>query len=198
MMRKKNYFFNLKIFKFFNQNDLNTLPRMFLSSFLIILTFYFVPILLEASKNRNFELPNNSKKILAYTLNNKGNGELTDEQILDENDLLSDILSLNDLDTDTVRLSASTIKQLFEDTNYSLDDVRKTKLVKPVALTLLPDEIKMERTLSNDSLVVKKLIKMGHKINSVRSMNRVDAILLKDGILYSGADRRGDDFAASF
>ena len=142
-MRKKNYFFSLKIFKFLNQNDLNTLPRMFLSSFLIILTFYFVPILLEASKNRNFELPNNSKKILAYTLNNKGNGELTDEQILDENDLLSDILSLNDLDTDTVRLSASTIKQLFEDTNYSLDDVRKTKLVKPVALTLLPGEIKM-------------------------------------------------------
>ena len=62
----------------------------------------------------------------------------------------------------------------------------------------LPDQIKMERTLSDDSLVVKKLIKMGHKINIVRSMNRVDAILLKDGILYSGADRRGDDFAASF
>ena len=56
----------------------------------------------------------------------------------------------------------------------------------------------MERTLSNDSLVVKKLIKMGHKINSVRSMNRVDAILSKDGTLYGGADRRGDDFAASF
>ena len=62
----------------------------------------------------------------------------------------------------------------------------------------LPDQIKMERTLSNDSLVVKKLIKMGHEINSVRSMNRVDAILLKDGVIYSGADRRGDDFAASF
>ena len=62
----------------------------------------------------------------------------------------------------------------------------------------LPDQIKMERTLSNDSLVIKKLIKMGHRINSVRSMNRVDAILSKDGVLYGGADRRGDDFAASF
>jgi Bax protein len=40
-------------------------------------------------------------------------------------------------------LSASTIKQLFEDTNYNLKDVRKKKLVKPVALTLLPQEIKM-------------------------------------------------------
>ena len=47
------------------------------------------------------------------------------------------------METDTVRLNASTIKQLFEDTNYTLNDVRKTKLVKPVALTLLPNEIKM-------------------------------------------------------
>ena len=64
-------------------------------------------------------------------------------QILNEKDLLVDIFSLNDLETDTVRLNASTIKQLFEDTNYTLNDVRKTKLVKPVALTLLPNEIKM-------------------------------------------------------
>ena len=47
------------------------------------------------------------------------------------------------LESDSVRLSASTIKQLFEDTDYNLKDVRKTKLVKPVALTLLPQEIKM-------------------------------------------------------
>ena len=32
---------------------------------------------------------------------------------------------MNDLETDTVRLNASTIKQLFEDTNYSLKDVRE-------------------------------------------------------------------------
>ena len=51
--------------------------------------------------------------------------------------LLFDIFSLNDLETDSVRLSAATIKQLFEDTNYSLKDVRKNKLVKPVALSLI-------------------------------------------------------------
>ena len=81
---------------------------------------------------------------MAYTLNNDGNSlENDDEAYLDENDLLKDIFSLNDLETDTVRLNASTIKQLFEDTNYSLQDVREKKLVKPVALTLLPAEIKM-------------------------------------------------------
>ena len=42
--------------------------------------------------------------------------------------IYSDILA-NDLETDTIRLNASTIKQLFEDTNYSLKDV-ETKLVK--------------------------------------------------------------------
>ena len=62
---------------------------------------------------------------------------------MNESDLLRDIFTLNDLEVDTVRLNASTIKQLFEDTNYSLNDVREKKLVKPVALTLLPQEIKM-------------------------------------------------------
>ena len=59
-----------------------------------------------------------------------------------------DIFSLNDLETDTVRLNASTIKQLFEDTGYNLKDVRKKKLVKPIALTLLPQEIKMIESLT--------------------------------------------------
>jgi Bax protein len=57
--------------------------------------------------------------------------------------VLFDIFSLNNLESGTVRLSASTIKQLFQDTDYNLKDVRKKKLVKPVALTLLPSEIKM-------------------------------------------------------
>ena len=88
------------------------------------------------------EFQNNSKSILAYTLNNKNEGTYSDNE-LNEKDLLIDIFSLNDLETDTVRLNASTIKQLFEDTDYKLDDVRQKKLVKPVALTLLPAEIKM-------------------------------------------------------
>ena len=50
---------------------------------------------------------------------------------------------MNELETDTVRLNASTIKQLFEETDYTLKDVREKKLVKPVAFTLLPQEIRM-------------------------------------------------------
>jgi Bax protein len=122
----------------------NVISRIFLSSFVIVSFFYIVPIFINfADKNfNNKEFTNNSKKILAYTLNSKKQ-KTKDNENLAEEDLLFDIFSLNDLETDSVRLSAATIKQLFEDTNYSLKDVRKNKLVKPVALTLLPQEIKM-------------------------------------------------------
>ena len=132
----------IKNLNFFKEKSLNNLLRILLSSCLIISFFYITPIFLNfAEKNlNNKEFTNNSKKILAYTLNN---GSGNDNEDINENEVLFDIFSLNDLETDTVRLSASTIKQLFEDTGYNLKDVRKKKLVKPVALSLLPQEIKM-------------------------------------------------------
>ena len=134
----------IKFLKVLDQRSLKPFYKIFLSSLLIISFFYLMPIAINYSKNKTFVFENNSKQILAYTLNNDGNNlENSDESYLDENDLLKDIFSLNDLETDTVRLNASTIKQLFEDTNYSLKDVREKKLVKPVALTLLPAEIRM-------------------------------------------------------
>ena len=43
--------------------------------------------------------------------------------------------------SDTVRLSAATIQELFKDTKYNLKDVRETKLVKPITLDLLPEQM---------------------------------------------------------
>ena len=130
---------NLDIFK---EKSLNNLLRVVLSSFLMISFFYITPIFINFAQKKlnNKEFTNKSKQILAYTLNN---GSRDEDEIINEDDVLFDIFSLNDLETDTVRLSASTIKQLFEDTGYNLKNVRKKKLVKPVALTLLPQEIKM-------------------------------------------------------
>ncbi len=136
---KKN---RIKPFKVFDENNLNSLPRIILSSVIVILFFYSLPIVINFTSNKiesSAGIQNNSKAILAYTLNKKS----SNSQTLNEDDLLIDIYSLNDQETDTVRLDASTIKQLFEDTDYKLDDVRKKKLVKPIALTLLPAEIKM-------------------------------------------------------
>jgi len=150
IFKSKFYFFkiqrkNLKIFKYFDDRRIGSIPRIFLTSIFVIFSFYSVPAIIsftDKQRLNNKEFQNNSKAILAYTLNKKNNGTSADEN-LNEKDLLIDIFSLNDLETDTVRLNASTITQLFEDTDYKLEDVRETKLVKPVALTLLPAEIKM-------------------------------------------------------
>ncbi len=132
----------IKPLKFFDKKNIGSLPRIFISSILVVFFFYSAPLIINfANKDLN-SVQNNSKAVLAYTLNKK-KSDVEDEEILNENDLLRDIFTLNDLEVDTVRLNASTIKQLFEDTNYTLKDVREKKLVKPVALTLLPQEIKM-------------------------------------------------------
>ena len=138
-MKKNDFKMNLK---FFDKKGFGSIFKIFLSSIILVFSFYSIPSFINYSKYKSSEYKNNSKAVLAYTLNNKSNNNPENNDFLDENDLLRDIFSLNDLETDTVRLNASTIKQLFEDTNYTLDDVRK-KLVKPVALTLLPGEIKM-------------------------------------------------------
>ena len=123
------------------QKSKGTLIRIFLSSFLVITFFYVAPIFVNfTDKNFNLkEYTNNSQKILTYTLKKKDTNE---NEVLKEEEILFDIFSLNNLESDSVRLSASTIKELFDDTGYNLIDVRKNKLVKPVALTLLPQEIK--------------------------------------------------------
>ena len=132
-----------KFLNFFDKNELSSIPRIFISSLILIFFFYSMPIFISFVNKDNLEFQNNSKAVLAYTLNSKNNGAEKKTELLDEKDLLVDIFSLNELEVDTVRLNASTIKQLFEDTKYKLEDVREKKLVKPVALTLLPNEIKM-------------------------------------------------------
>tara|TARA_Y100000816_G_scaffold291875_1_gene284770 strand:- start:1595 stop:2536 length:942 start_codon:yes stop_codon:yes gene_type:complete len=128
-----------------------------------------MPLFISFNKGDS-EFKNNSKKILAYTLNEKSAGN----EILDERDLLVDIFSLNDLETDTVRLNASTIEQLFEDTDYKLKDVRENKLVKPVALTLLPEEIKkIENTKKRKEFFIQIVLPLILKENNNIKLDRM-------------------------
>ena len=157
------------------REKVNSVTRIFLSSFLIVGFFYILPTLIDfTEKNilKTKDFTNNSKKVLVYTLNEKNNLN-KENDIINEKDLLIDIFSLNDLETDTVRLSASTIKQLFEDTGYSLKDVRKKKLVKPVALTLLPEEIKMiEDTRKRKELFIQIVLPLILKENNNIRLDR--------------------------
>ena len=172
LLKKRNF----KTLKVINDNDLGSIPRVFLSCILVVFFFYFTPIMINFTNNKILnkkEFQNNSKAILAYTLNQKNNPGLQNQEKINERDLLIDIFSLNDLETDTVRLDASTIKQLFEDTGYKLDDVRKKKLVKPVALTLLPQEIKMiENTNKRKELFIQIVLPLILKENNNIRLDR--------------------------
>ena len=167
----------LKLFKFFDQRKIGSIPRILISGVIIVSFFYFAPIIINY-KNDNFfnakDYQNNSKAVLAYTLNKKNNGTDTDSKNPNEKDLLFDIFSLNDLETDTVRLDASTIKELFDDTDYKLKDVRQTKLVKPIALTLLPNEIKMiENTTERKEFFIQIILPLIlQENNNIRSDRR--------------------------
>ena len=135
-----------KVLEAIDNNNLGSIVRTFLSSLVVLFIFYSLPLIINFT-NDNFlntkEFRNNSKTVLAYTLDKRNNKPLDENETFDERDLLVDIYSLNEKETDAVRLDASTIKQLYEDTGYKLDDVRKNKLVKPVALDSFPREIKM-------------------------------------------------------
>ena len=135
-----------KVLKTLDDNNMGSLARTLLSSFIVVFAFYSLPLIANFTNEKILntkEFRNNSKTVLAYTLDKQTNGMLDSDEKYDERDLLVDIYSLNEKETDTVRLDASTIKQLFEDTDYKLKDIRKNKLVKPIALDSFPLEIKM-------------------------------------------------------
>ena len=75
--------------------------------------------------------------------------------------------------TDTVRLSASTVKELFKDTEYDLNDIRKSKLVKPIKLSLLPEEIKkIESTKEKKKLFLEIILPLVIEENNRIKLDR--------------------------
>ena len=161
-------------FNLFQEKFCNSLSRIFLSSFLVISFFYVTPIFINFfDKNfNNKEFTNNSKKILAYTLNS--NEEKIDENSSEnEEEVLIDIYNLNNSVSESVYLSAARIKKLFKETDYNLNDVREKKLVKPVALTLLPNELKsIENTKKRKEFFIQIILPLIIKENNIIKKDR--------------------------
>ena len=102
-------------------------------------------------------IENNSKKNFEKVLSGK-ELELSPEEKkkITFKDLFFDVFDFNEIPSDTVRLSASTLEQLFKETKYNLNDVRENKMVKPISLDLLPNEIKfIENTKKRKELFIK-------------------------------------------
>ena len=167
---KKNKKNNLK------ENNLESILRTFLASLVIITGFFITPMVLEFTKERktlSASFENNSKNEFKRTLegkSNKSDNELNNKFVFD------DILEFDNSSTsssDSVRLSASTIEQLFLDTGYNLNDVRKEKLVKPVALTLLPQEMKrIENIKKRKNLFIQIILPLIIKENNNIRLDR--------------------------
>ena len=123
-------------------SDIGSLYRTFLASIIIMTTFFVSPLIVDFAKNRSLtslDFENTSKNSLKKLLDKK---DVEPGKVTNRNLLFEDILKFDEEPTDSVRLSAATIEELFKSTNYTLEDVRKNKLVKPISLTLLPNEIK--------------------------------------------------------
>ena len=155
------------------KKSLNVLGRTFLSSLIIISTFVFIPKIIEFAEKDTFvskNFQNNSKNNFNKKLNNK-NLNLDDD--LNQTFLFEDVLEMDEQPNDTVRLSALTIEELFKSTDYNLKDVRKNKLVKPITLTLLPEEIRqIQNVKKRKDLFIQIILPLVIKENNYIKLDR--------------------------
>ena len=156
-----------------NENNIGTLARTFLSSLIIISTFIIAPLIINFTKERTIlhkDFENDSKNKLKRLLENK---EQKQDDLVNKNFLFEDVLNFEVQPTDTIRLSAATVKELFKSTNYNLKDVRKNKLVKPISLTLLPAEIKqIENIKQRKDLFIQIILPLVIKENNYIKLDR--------------------------
>ena len=162
----------------FKDDNLNVLSKTFLSSLIIISVFFVLPIFLDFMKERsiyskNFE--NYSKNNFKKALDNKNSNKLSKVDVgVVEKYLFEDVIEFEDSPNDLVRLSASTLEQLFIETDYNLKDVREKKLVKPISLSLLPQEMKMiENTKKRKELFIKIILPLVIKENDYIKLDRI-------------------------
>jgi Bax protein len=155
------------------EGNIGNISRTFLVSLTIISFFFISPIIIEFTKNTSFvavDFENNSKNSLKKLLKKKN---IESNNTANQNFLFKDILIFDEKPTDSVRLSAATIEELFKSTNYSLEDVRKNKLVKPISLTLLPTEIKkIENTKKRKNLFIQIILPLIIKENNNIRLDR--------------------------
>ena len=151
-IKKKKNFFNFDNLKSFYYTGICSV-LLILLSFLLPLTLNFKEDLIVSKDTVINKSKQNFEKVLEGKTIKSKNEKIDDG--LDIKNLFEDIFSFEQVPTDTVRLSASTIKQLFKETNYNLDEVRKKGIVKPIKLSLLPGEMKkIESTKKKKNLFI--------------------------------------------
>ena len=148
ILAKKGFLLSKKSF-IKNQSSLHNLYKITLASLFIISFFYLLPSSYKFLSNTfksNPEIENSSNQTLTLVLEGKiieeelGNNNFSDQDLVYQ-ELYGEVTEEDSLESG-VRLKASVLYQLFEDTNYKLSDVRINKIAKPVEIGKLPYELK--------------------------------------------------------
>ncbi len=165
---KENFFRN-----YYRSLYLTTICSLFIISF-----FFSLPIIFEFKKNTidvSREIANKSKSNFEKVLDGESLEKTSKiDEDLDLRNLFDDVFKFDDLPNDAVRLNASTIEQLFKETKYNLKDVRKSKLVKPISLSLLPKEIKkIKNTKKKKNLFIQIILPLILEENNRIKLNRI-------------------------
>ena len=189
---KKNLSFNKKNE---NQNGLLSLFYTFLSSSLLITFFYCIPIFSDFAKKNFHEskiVENKSKSDFNKVLEGKEiNKKFKENEELNVKNLFDDIIDFDDVPSDTVRLSAHVLEQLFKDTKYNLKQIRKDKIVKPVIINLLPREIKkIENTKKRKELFIQIVLPLILEENNRIKIDRVKLFSILNKNINSDLERK--------
>ena len=159
-------------------NNFRSFYLTFISGILLVGFFSALPFISNYTSNLIFNsklIDNKSKINFEKTLLGK---DIEKNKILEGDGLIlrnlfDDIFNFEDTPSDVVRLKASTVEQLFEDTNYDLKDIRKNKIVKPINLSLLPEEIKnIQNTKKKKELFIKIVLPLILEENNLIKFDR--------------------------
>tara|TARA_B100000579_G_scaffold435996_1_gene460746 strand:- start:303 stop:1385 length:1083 start_codon:yes stop_codon:yes gene_type:complete len=175
---------------------INSSYRSFLYSFvsgLFLISFFFTaPFISEYKKNKlvvSAEIQNNSKIDFekVFSKENLKKLEDTDESTdvgLNTDYILDDIYKKDQPEEDTIRFTAKEIENSFKENNYSLSNVRRTKLVPPIPLDHLPEEMKIiNNSKKRKNLFIRIVLPLVLKENSLILSDRINLfkILNKSG-----------------
>ncbi len=172
-----------KISKLNKNSKTKELKSLYLTTLfsLILISFFFILPKGYQFSSKIFltpeEIQNKSKLNFESTIAKKNKEKIKPKNKVDEGinlkNLFDDIFELEKLPSSSVRLSASTLEQLFEDEKYNLLDVRKNKIVKPITIGLLPKEIKkIESTKKRKDLFIKIVLPLVLEENNRIKLDR--------------------------
>ena len=192
--------FNLKKKIDFNKKNKNTNVFLsfyytILSSSLLILFFYLLPSFsnfIDKNFHKSQIVLNSSKSDFNKVLEGKElkkNIEENDE--LNAKNLYDDIIDIEDVPSDVVRLSAPVLEELFKDTKYNLKKIRKDKIVKPVIISLLPNEIKkIENTKKRKNLFIQIVLPLILEENNRIRIDRKKLFSILNKNINSNVEKR--------